>query len=92
MPLFAHVQAGLGMVTYEQDFLTKQYESCAPLRSELGAARRWLGAMADGAERQNVTIQYCMALPRHILQSASFARVTHARASHDYGQSRCLRP
>jgi hypothetical protein len=29
-----------------------------------------------------------MALPRHILQSASFPRVTQARASHDYGQSR----
>ena len=33
-------------------------------------------------------VQYCMALPRHILQTASFPRVTHARASHDYGQSR----
>ena len=35
-----------------------------------------------------MTVQYCMALPRHILQTASFPRVTHARASHDYGQSR----
>ena len=45
-------------------------------------------AMSDGAEQVNVTLQYCMALPRHMLQSASFPRVTHARASHDYGQSR----
>lgn len=28
-----------------------------------------------------------MALPRHILQSATFPRVTHARATHDYGHS-----
>ena len=44
--------------------------------------------MAAAAESSNVTIQYCMSLPRHILQSASFPRVTQARASHDYGQSR----
>ena len=47
----------------------------------------WLTAMSDAADQTNVTLQYCMSLPRHILQSASFKRVTHARASHDYGQS-----
>ena len=76
------------MITYEQDFLAKAYESCSPLQKQLGLAKAWLGAMSSAAEKINVTIQYCMALPRHILQSASFPRVTHARASHDYSQSR----
>lgn len=78
----------LGMVTFEQDFLTAQYEGCAPLQQQPGLAKQWLAAMAEAAEQTNITVQYCMALPRMILQSASFPRVTHARASHDYGQSR----
>jgi hypothetical protein len=61
------------------------------MQSIPGAAKEWLGAMAAAAEATNVTVQYCMSLPRHILQSASFPRVTQARASHDYGQSRCER-
>jgi hypothetical protein len=86
--IFDRVKEGLSMATYEQDFLARQYESCAALQSEPGAGKKWLGAMSAAAESTNVTIQYCMALPRHILQSAAFPRVTHARASHDYGQSR----
>ena len=43
--------------------------------------------MGNAATELDITIQYCMALPRHILQSAAFPRVTHARGSHDYGQS-----
>ena len=86
--IFSRAKQGLGMATYEQDFLAKQYESVAVLQSTPGAAKSWLAAMAAGAEAEGVTVQYCMALPRHILQSASFPRVTHARASHDYGQSR----
>lgn len=77
-----------GMATYEQDFLVTQYEKSPTLQGVVGAGRQWLGAMAAAAEAENVTIQYCMSLPRHILQSASFPRVTQARASHDYGQSR----
>ena len=80
---FAHIysraQEGMGMVTYEQDFLTRSYESIPALQSEIGLAKAWLTAMSDGADAANVTLQYCMALPRHILQTASFKRVTHAR-------------
>ena len=76
------------MATYEQDFLTATYENTKALQRTPGLARRWLKAMNEGAERAGVTIQYCMALPRHILQSAVMTRVTHIRASHDYGQSR----
>jgi hypothetical protein len=86
--IFSRAKEGLRMATYEQDFLTKQYESNAYLQSEPGAAKTWLAAMASAANSTNVTLQYCMALPRHILQTASFPRVTQARASHDYGQSR----
>eukprot|EP00041_Stephanoeca_diplocostata_P028325 m.800507 g.800507 ORF g.800507 m.800507 type:complete len:823 (-) comp23355_c0_seq15:151-2619(-) len=86
--IFSRAKAGLHMATYEQDFLIHTYEACTPLQQHIGLAESWLTAMSEGAERTNVTIQYCMALPRHILQSAAYPRVTHARASHDYGQSR----
>lgn len=77
-----------GMATYEQDWLVTQYEGSPRLQSIPGAGKTWLKAMADAATELNVTVQYCMALPRHMLQSASFERVTQARASHDYAQSR----
>ena len=88
--IFRRAKDGLGMAAYEQDFLAKQYERCAALRRDPGAADRWLAAMAAAARRANVTVQYCMALPRHVLAAALDHGdvVTHARGSHDYGQSR----
>ena len=59
----------------------------SPRFSSAAAEAKPKTAMSDAADETNVTLQYCMSLPRHILQSASFKRVTHARASHDYGQS-----
>ncbi|KAJ1454049.1 hypothetical protein M885DRAFT_618544 [Pelagophyceae sp. CCMP2097] len=77
-----------GMAVYEQDFLTHTYSNSRALRSNPGLAERWLSAMNAGAQRNNITIQYCMALPRHILASVAYDRVTHARASKDYGPGR----
>jgi len=77
-----------GLETYEQDFLTHAYSANYRLRSEAGVAERWLDAMAAGARANGATVQYCMALPRHVLQSTRYAEVTHARASADYGPGR----
>eukprot|EP00051_Salpingoeca_urceolata_P007182 m.95352 g.95352 ORF g.95352 m.95352 type:complete len:789 (-) comp15151_c0_seq3:34-2400(-) len=77
-----------GMVTYEQDWLVTQFERSTAMQQEIGLGKRWLEAMHSAAEDLNITIQYCMSLPEHILQAASFERVTQARASHDYAQSR----
>jgi hypothetical protein len=40
--------------------------------------------MADAADGLNITIQYCMPLPRHMLESTKHKAVTNARASGDY--------
>ena len=40
--IFSRAKAGLGMATYEQDFLTKTYESVGALQSTVGAAKAWL--------------------------------------------------
>lgn len=53
-------------------------------RSSVTAASAWLQAMADAATGLGLTIQYCMPLPRHMLESTKHQAVTNARASGDY--------
>ena len=48
------------------------------------AARDWLLQMGAGAAEHNVTLQYCMSLPRHVLQSAGIEAVGRLRTSGDY--------
>ena len=43
------------------------------------AARDWLLQMGAGAAEHNVTLQYCMSLPRHVLQSAGIEAVGRLR-------------
>jgi hypothetical protein len=53
-------------------------------KSNVTAASDWLKAMADAASELAITIQYCMPLARHMLESTLHAAVTNARASGDY--------
>ena len=53
-------------------------------RASLDASSTWLRSMADAATALGLTIQYCMPLPRHMLESTQFQAVTNARASGDY--------
>jgi len=74
-----------GMVLYEQDWLVTTYRSMRVTKADVTAASRWLAAMATAAESLGLTIQYCMPLPRHMLESTRFRGVvTNARASGDY--------
>lgn len=73
------------MVLYEQDWLVTTYRTMRVTRSNVTAASSWLAAMATAAEGLGLTIQYCMPLPRHMLESTRFhGIVTNARASGDY--------
>ena len=45
---------------------------------------RWLAQMNEGALKNGLTIQYCMAYARHLMQSLEAPAVTQARASDDY--------
>jgi len=47
-------------------------------------ARDWLLYMGNAARALNITIQYCMPLPLHLLQSVEIPRVTQSRVSDDY--------
>jgi len=73
-----------GLKTYEQDWLYNEFSWMkAPLESAT-LARDWLMQMGTAAERNGLTVQYCMSWPRHILQSVELPAVTQARASGDY--------
>jgi hypothetical protein len=73
-----------GLFMYEQDWLDTEYDNVRHLNFNASAARTWLLQMGTAAERNHVTIQYCMSHCRHIMQSVEIPAVTNARASGDY--------
>ncbi|KAK7089407.1 hypothetical protein V1264_024716 [Littorina saxatilis] len=73
-----------GLYTYEQDWLNKEFSGSEALLSDVDLGARWLNQMADGARKNNMSVQYCMANSRHIMQALENSVVTQARASDDY--------
>jgi hypothetical protein len=73
-----------GLMVYEQDWLVTQTEDFEPLYTDIHLGHQWLMSMGDAAEKLNITIQYCMSLPRHILTALEIPRVTQTRVSTDY--------
>ncbi|CAF0939280.1 unnamed protein product [Adineta steineri] len=73
-----------GLVLYEQDWLNVQTMEFLPTRTDINLGEQWLKSMGAAAETVEMNIQYCMSLPRHILQALEIPRVTHARVSDDY--------
>ena len=54
------------------------------MTSSHSEGREWLLQMGRAAEKNNLTVQYCMAYPRHAMQSVEIPAVTQIRASDDY--------
>ncbi|HXI83444.1 MAG TPA: hypothetical protein VNL17_05060 [Verrucomicrobiae bacterium] len=71
-----------GVCCYEQDWLDRIY-----FNSDLGRAVGLGDAFADGmaaaSADHGLTMQYCMALPRHFLQGAKYSNLTTIRTSGD---------
>jgi hypothetical protein len=55
-----------------------------PTRIDINIGHQWLMSMGEAAEKTNLNIQYCMSLPRYILQALEIPRVTQTRTSGDY--------
>jgi hypothetical protein len=68
-----------GVVTYEQDWLGSEAQPVY----DLVAPEQFMGNMANAAARNAMTLQYCLPLPRHVLQTLSYANVTTMRVSYD---------
>eukprot|EP00659_Diplonema_papillatum_P007521 gene7521-11520_t len=73
-----------GLATYEQDWLNDEFNWLNCTRSSPTVAKNWLRQMGAAARKNDVHVQYCMSLPRHILMSVEIPAVTQARASNDY--------
>ncbi|KAK3085506.1 hypothetical protein FSP39_004325 [Pinctada imbricata] len=73
-----------GLILYEQDWLNVQVLHLSALQEDISLGTRWLTQMGTAAEQLGLTIQYCMSLPRHALQSLTIPTVTQARVSNDY--------
>jgi hypothetical protein len=68
-----------GVATYEQDWLDDK----AHTDFNLTDGEAFLGNMASAMTSRNLTIQYCMASPRHFLQSSRYDNITTIRTSED---------
>jgi hypothetical protein len=68
-----------GVVTYEQDWLGAQAQPVY----DLSAPQQFMGNMAAAAAQRGMTLQYCMPLPRHVLQTVEYSNVTTMRVSDD---------
>ncbi|MHA1620188.1 MAG: hypothetical protein ACTSVZ_13000, partial [Promethearchaeota archaeon] len=69
---------------YEQDWISTHYKKFSQFRTTLGFGERWLRDMATAAQKEGITIQYCMATPAVMMYSLQFTNITNIRASDDY--------
>ena len=75
---------GGGLATYEQDWLYNELGGVDALLTNLTLGRQWILQMASGAQAAGLTMQLCMAYPRHLLQSVEAPAITQVRASDDH--------
>ncbi len=92
-PMFWDEVAGYlkscGVITYEQDWLDRIFKYSPELQSSPTAADAFMDGMAHGMEARGLTMQYCMAQPRHYLQGSRYANLTSVRVSDDrFGRDR----
>ena len=73
-----------GMKSTEWDYMSTAYTRMDHYRSNVTAASSYIAGMADAALELGVGLQYCMSLPRYILESMKHPAVTNARGSEDY--------
>jgi len=73
-----------GMIVYEQDWLIDQFLNMDSTLTDIFLAENWMNNMNKAAQQVGVTIQLCMPLPSHVLQTVAMSQVTQIRASGDY--------
>ena len=73
-----------GLTTYEQDWLYNELMGVDALLTNVTLGRQWLTQLGSGAAAAGVSVQLCMAYPRHALQSLEMPTATQIRASDDH--------
>lgn len=72
-----------GVVCYEQDWLNVIYDHSPALSTTVDAGNAFAGNMAAAAQARNLSVQYCMALPRFYLQGSRYPNLTTIRVADD---------
>lgn len=75
----AQYLATSGVATYEQDWLADK----AHADFNLTDSEAFMDNMAAAMAQRNLTMQYCMASPRHFMQSSRYSNLTSIRTSAD---------
>jgi len=73
-----------GLRCYLQDWLSYQYSSINIMKTTVDFADTWTTNMAKAAEKQGMTVQYCMAPSSFMMQAVKLPSVMQARASDDH--------
>lgn len=76
---------GWGVETFEHDWLVECFLGVRGLRAEPGRARRWQEGLDRAAADRGLTLQWCMASPADLFQTATLERVSSIRTSGDHG-------
>lgn len=80
----AYLQSS-GVTTFEQDWLGLNAQTALNLTDP----QAFLDNMAASMAKRGITMQYCMALPKHFLQTTKYGNVTTIRTSGDgFGRNR----
>lgn len=75
----AYLQSS-GVITYKQDWLNQ----LSLPATNLSDPEAFMNNMANAMATHDITIQYCLALPRHFLQSSKYNNITTIRVSNDH--------
>ncbi len=73
-----------GVIGYEQDWLNYIYQYSPAMQVSGHVGNAFTGNMAASLARHNMSLIYCMPLPRFFLQSARVPTVSMIRCSDDY--------
>lgn len=68
-----------GAFAYEQDWLDGKATAAYTIEEQ----NLFMDSMARAMESQGLSMQYCMATPRHLMQSSHYGNLTTARLSED---------
>ena len=74
-----------GVETFEHDWLIECFLGVRGLREEVGRATAWQEGIDRASAERGLTLQWCMASPADMLQTATLSNVTSIRTSGDHG-------
>ena len=63
-----------------QDWLNDETYWVSYLTQSATLGRQWLMQMGSGADKSGIAVQYCMSMPRHIMQSVEVPAMVRALA------------